>query len=274
MPALRRSSAASVLSILALACAAPAARAQSSPAPDEDFLGVDVSLRLRAYAVMPKFRFRDGQAGAPGSSIRTQKIGLDAWRAAPGAAATVWLQGSEALTLEGWTLTGGGTALAPKDFVFRGITLRAGEPMHTDYALGYVALEYLHRFQPLDWFWIDAGARLEYLDFRVGVGGAGRTSLEGAWPTVRVGVGLRPFSWLELEGHFGGFELTVPLTSTNVTQPYEVGGLVRVRLPRNVFVEAGGLMAHVHLEEDPGDPEEDALHLRHRALFAAVGVVF
>lgn len=260
--------------VIVLTAAAPAARGESSSDRHADPPQVDVSLTLRAYAVMPKFRFRDGRSDQAGSSIRTQKIELDRWGAAPGAAATLWLGGSEGLSLEAWTLVGEGTGTPETDLVFDGVTLPAGAPVHTDYALSYVAAEYLHRFRPVEWLWIDAGVRFEYLDFRVGLAGVGRTALEGAWPTARLHVGVRPFAWLEVEGRFGGFELTVPLTSTHVEQPYEVGGLARLRLPRHIFVELGGLMFHVHLEEDPGKTQEDALHLRHRALFAAVGVTF
>jgi hypothetical protein len=80
--------------------------------------------------------------------------------------------------------------------------------------------------------------------------------------------------WLELEGRFGGFHLDIPVSSTRVTQGHEVGGLVRFRLPRGAFAEVGGMLYHVHLEEDPGEAREDALHLRHRAFFASLGVAF
>jgi hypothetical protein len=91
---------------------------------------------------------------------------------------------------------------------------------------------------------------------------------------ARVHVGVRPFDGLELEGRFGGFELTLPVSRTHVEQPYEVGALVRIRLPHHAYLEVGGLMQHVHLEEAPGRAEEDAVHLRHRALFVGLGVAF
>ena len=147
--------------------------------------------------------------------------------------------------------------------------------MRSDYQLSYVAAEYLHRFELFDGlFWIDGGLRLDYLDFRVNVVNAGRVKIEAAWPSPRVHLGVRPLPWLEVEARVGGFHLDFPVRSTVVTQAHEVGGLVRVRLPGGAFAEAGGLMYHVHLEEDAGELREDVLHLRHRAFFVSLGLAF
>lgn len=273
------------LVLLVLLAPATVARAQPHPdedgsppaAPAEDALqapALALELQLRAYAIFPKFRFRDGVAGAPGSSIRTQEIGLDDWTATPGGQVALWIADGARLALEGWTLTEAETARAGKDLLFDGAEVPAGTELGVEYTLSYAAFEVLHRLEPTAWLWLDLGARLEYLDFRIHLEGVGRTALEAAWPTARVHVGLRPLAWLELEGRFGGFELTVPLGSTHVEQPYEVGGLVRLVGPEGAYLELGGLMYHVHLEEAPGQPEEDALHLRHRALFVSLGIQF
>lgn len=271
------------LLVLAAATCAPAQEPAALDAPaavepvEEGALEAPLlalELQLRAYAIFPKFRFRDGVAGVPGSSLRTQELGLDDWTATPGGQVAVWVGDDARLALEGWTLTETGTARAGKDLLFRGVEVPAGTKLAVEYTLSYAAFEVLHRLEPTAWLWLDLGARLEYLDFRIHLEGVGRTALEAAWPTARVHVGVRPFAWLELEGRFGGFELTVPLGSTHVEQPYEVGGLVRLVGPGGAYLELGGLMYHVHLEEAPGEPEEDALHLRHRALFVSLGIQF
>lgn len=253
-----------------------AARAQPSPElPDLEWPEVGVEVELRAYAVLPKFRFRDGREGHAGSSLRTQKLGLDRTEVSLGGRAALWLDGTDRVALELWTLSAGGQGRTEVPLRFDGAELRAGSVVATQYALTYASVEYVHRLSPfVDWFWVDLGARVEYLDFRVSVGGAGRLGLEAVWPTARVHVGVRPFEWLELEGRFGGFELTFSTSRTRVSQPYEVGGAVRVHLPHRAYLELGFVMQHVHLEEAPGEPEEDALHLRHRAVLVALGVAF
>jgi hypothetical protein len=270
-----------LLLLLFLATAVPASAQSSAPAPtppaevELEAPPLSADVQLRAYAIFPKFRFRDGTAERWGSSIRTQKIGLDEWRGGGGGQASLWIGDADRLTLDVWTMKAQGSGPTAIPLTFNGEEIAADTWLATQYTFNYAALEYVHRLQPVDWLWVDVGARLEYLDFRVTVSGVDRTALEAAWPTVRVHVGVRPVEWLEVEGRFGGFELTVPLGSTHVEQPYEVGGLVRVRLPvHGMYVEVGGLMYHVHLEEAPGEPEEDALHLRHRALFVAFGLSF
>ncbi len=235
----------------------------------------EAHVALRAYAVYPKFRFRDGEPGAPGSSFRTQRIGLDAWRPAPGGEVGAWILSRAWLGLEGWTFTGRGESTSTRPMTYGGLTLPEGGRVRTHYALTHVASRLLLRVDLFEGLvFADVGAQVEHLDFRANVTGAGRTKLRAVWPSPRLHVGVRPLPWLELEGRFGGFLLGFPLGSTKVTESLEVGGLVRLRLPAGAFVEVGGHLLHGHLEDDPGDVDEDALHLRHRALFGALGVAF
>jgi hypothetical protein len=257
---------------------AASARAEQPPAELETTPLVDVlrvELSLRAYAVYPKFRFRDGHVGRTGDSLRTQRIGLDNWTASPGGTAGLRLFGTEWFGVHGWFLDGGGEGVLTRDTSFRNQTLPRGTRVRTDYRLTYVALEYLHRFEVLGGLaWVDLGARLEYLEFRATVVGTDREKLEALWPSPRLHVGLRPLPWLELEARLGGFHLDFPVANTVVTQAQEVGGAIRFRLPASAFVELGGFLYHVHLEENPGEAREDVLHLRHRTLFVSLGVVF
>lgn len=245
--------------------------AESEPAVD--LIRAEVS--LRAYAVYPKFRFRDGHRNGKGDSFRTQRIGLGDWELGPGGSAGVWLFGTEWVGLHAWSFGGGGEGVLTRDMRLSMTTLRQGSRVRTDYQLSYLAAEYLHRFDLFDGLlWVDAGVRADYLDFRANVVNTGRVKIEALWPSPRVHFGLRPLEGLELEGRVGGFHLDFPVRSTVVTQAFEVGGMVRVRLPAGVFAEAGGFMYHVHLEEDAGELREDVLHLRHRTLFVTLGLAF
>lgn len=258
---------------LVLLCAA-AARGQDQGADEQsaDILQAELALSLRVFP--PKFRFRDGEAGLVGSSMRTQKLGLDGPTLGPAGRAGVWLFERDWIGGRLWLARGDGDGRLGVPVAYNGATIPAGASIRTEFHLTHAALEYLHRFEPTSWLWVAAGAQLDFMTFRVAVAGAGRTELQALWPTLRVAVGVRPLEWLELVCQAGGFEVTVPLTHTVVSQALELDVLVRLHLPWEAFVEVGASLLHAHLEEHPGDAREDALHLRARTLQVGVGVRF
>lgn len=248
--------------------------AEAAPDEDDDFT-VEAFIALRAYLVTPKARFRKGGVGQAGSSLRTQRMGLDDSDFALGGSAGVWLGDADRLEVGAWTFSSSGHSVTDRPHSFDGATIPAGTSLSIDYSLTALSLEYGHRFAPTTWCWLDAGLRVDFLQMRLSALRYGRLKLESVWPVPRVRIGLRPTPWLELEGSAAGFQLTtVSFGQAEATRPFEVTAAVRVLLPRGAYVEAGALTYHVHLEDDPDELTEDALHLHHRAIWLALGIRF
>lgn len=247
----------------------PAGGGEAEPAAEPD---LDVEVELRLSLVRPKFRVRHGAPGQAGTSLRSGEIGVDRLEVGGGGAVRALL-GDERITVSARFVDATGRGVLPEATVYDGVTRPAGTRLDVVVLFRHVELEWVHRFAPWAWLRFDAGLAVAwtYADNRVQ--GLGRTRLQAVYPSPRVGLTWIPVEGVEVWGKLGGFWLQFPNGDTEIREVFEAWAGVRARLGP-AFAEVGGLLYQPHLERDPGDRDEEVIHMRLRALVFAFGVAF
>jgi len=248
------------------------------------FLAQDVEVEIRAAAVRPKFRLRDGEKSLKGESVFSDELDADGDTFSPGGSVAVrW--GAERFHAELWSLTAEGSSVLEEPKAWGGGVLPAGTPTDADVRFDQLEIGWRHRFEvwgtqilraddcvyePI--LWLEAGLDLERMVVDADLG-FGSTRLGGVFLTPQVSVTAAPWPWFEVSAGAGGFFLPFRSGDTSVLDPLELGFEVKGRWDR-FSVGVGYELFHLHLEEESGRAEEDVVHLRLRGVVLSAEVRF
>lgn len=240
----------------------------------------EIELSLRGVLADPKFRFRDGQRGVPGTSWRSYQGGYRSdggleERLAYPAGALALRFGRERVAVDGWWAGGSGDLYPGRPQAFGGVVVPADGRLEVTYELSVASVGWTHAFEPTSWLRLELGLGVEWLGFDVETS-VGETDLSALHPSPRIALELTPFEWLTLRAESRGAYLGFPaLRGGRAVVSDDLELLLGLRLTRGpMFLEIGAGMLDRHVEENPGRDAEDALHVRWRYAWVAAGLRF